>query len=202
MVPDAGCGLRREKVAPGGLEEFQHRLVFKRWRIGEVDHHLRAGHGLLDTLAGDGVDAAIGRGGEDLVTALAQNRDGLRADQAGAANDDDLHGLPSVVDDRCPPRRICPFIRASRQDESLRRTVQYPPFGGKRPDFGSLIASGSDPSGTSDLEFSALRPDCQRARGQRSLLAAPGQKSTGALVPSSPSVRLLRTYPGTGARTP
>jgi hypothetical protein len=29
MVPDAGCGLRREKVAAGGLEEFEHRLVFK-----------------------------------------------------------------------------------------------------------------------------------------------------------------------------
>src|SRR5436190_2765358 len=29
MVPDAGCGLRHEKVAAGGLEEFQHRLVFK-----------------------------------------------------------------------------------------------------------------------------------------------------------------------------
>jgi hypothetical protein len=29
MVSNAGCGLRREKVAPGGLEEFQHRLVFK-----------------------------------------------------------------------------------------------------------------------------------------------------------------------------
>ena len=29
MVPDAGTGLRSEKVAAGGLEEFQHRLVFK-----------------------------------------------------------------------------------------------------------------------------------------------------------------------------
>ena len=29
MVPDAGCGFRREKVAAGGLEEFQHRLVLK-----------------------------------------------------------------------------------------------------------------------------------------------------------------------------
>jgi hypothetical protein len=29
MVPDPGCGLRREKVAPGGLEELQHRLVLK-----------------------------------------------------------------------------------------------------------------------------------------------------------------------------
>jgi hypothetical protein len=29
MVPDARCDLRREKVAAGGLEEFQHRVVFK-----------------------------------------------------------------------------------------------------------------------------------------------------------------------------
>jgi hypothetical protein len=34
--------------------------------------------------------------------ALAQNGDGLRADQAGAADDDDLHGLPSIVDDWRP----------------------------------------------------------------------------------------------------
>src|SRR5215813_8516329 len=100
MVPDGGCGLRREKVAPGGLEEFQHRLVLKRWRIGEVDHHLRAGHGFFETLASDGVDTALGRGGDDLVAALAQNGDGLRADQASAADDDDLHGSHSVIDDR------------------------------------------------------------------------------------------------------
>ena len=29
VVPDAGCGLRRENVAAGCLEEFQHRFVFK-----------------------------------------------------------------------------------------------------------------------------------------------------------------------------
>src|SRR5437763_9451820 len=66
-------------------------LSFKRGRIGEVDHHLCAGQGLLEPLAG--------RCGDDLVAALAQNGDGLRADQAGAADDDDLHGLPSLVDD-------------------------------------------------------------------------------------------------------
>ena len=33
------------------------------------------------------------------MAALAQNGDGLRADQAGAANDDDIHSLPSLVDD-------------------------------------------------------------------------------------------------------
>jgi hypothetical protein len=32
-MPDAGRGLRRENVAAGGLEEFQHRLVLKRERI-------------------------------------------------------------------------------------------------------------------------------------------------------------------------
>src|SRR5215467_9231352 len=96
MVPDPGCGLRRQKVAPGGLKELQHRLVFKRGRVGEVDHHLRAGHGLFDALAGDGVDAAIGRGGDDVMAALAQNGDGLRADQAGAADDHDLHGYPPL----------------------------------------------------------------------------------------------------------
>ena len=50
-------------------------------RIGEVDHHLRARQGLFEPLAGD------------LVAALAQNGDGLRADQASSADDDDLHGL-------------------------------------------------------------------------------------------------------------
>src|SRR5213593_1831278 len=57
----------------------------------------------VPAIAGDGVDAGIGRGGDDLVAALAQNGDGLRADQAGAADDDDLHGLPSLVDDPATP---------------------------------------------------------------------------------------------------
>src|SRR5215475_13441429 len=106
MVPDAGCGLRCEKVAAGGLEEVQHRLVFKRGRIGEVDHHLRTSHGLVEAFASDGVDAGIGRGGDDLVAPPTQNGDGLRADQAGAADDDDLHGLPSLVDESTRKRYL------------------------------------------------------------------------------------------------
>ena len=101
MVPDAGGGLRRVQVAPRGLEEFQHRLVLERGRIGEVDDDLRAGHGLLEALAGDGVDAAVGRGRDDLVASLAQNGDGLRADQAGAADDDDLHEVTSCPGIKC-----------------------------------------------------------------------------------------------------
>jgi hypothetical protein len=36
------------------------------------------------------------------VAAPAQNDDGLPADQAGAADDDDLQGSPSLVDDWRP----------------------------------------------------------------------------------------------------
>src|SRR5215470_12379005 len=34
-----------------------------------IDHDLRTGHGLLETRAGEGVDADLGRGGDDLVAA-------------------------------------------------------------------------------------------------------------------------------------
>jgi hypothetical protein len=57
-TPEAA--LRREKIAAGGLEEFQYRLVLEGRGIGEVDDHLRAGDGLFEALAGDGVDAVIG----------------------------------------------------------------------------------------------------------------------------------------------
>ena len=58
MVAHTRYGLGREKVTAGGLEECRHRLVFKRGRVGEVDHHLRAGYGLFEPLAGDAVEAA------------------------------------------------------------------------------------------------------------------------------------------------
>src|SRR3984885_3108407 len=137
-MPDAGCGLRREKVALGSLEEFQHRLVFKRRRIGEVDHCLRAGQNLSEPFAGYGVDPAVGRGGDDLVAALAQDGDRLRADQAGAADDDDLHELTSVVDDGKPEwfgcaysksrsrlviRLIANFVAHPRGGAEIRRSV-------------------------------------------------------------------------------
>ena len=40
--------------------------------------------------------AAERHGGDDDVATLAQNGDGLRADQAGAADDDDLNGFPPL----------------------------------------------------------------------------------------------------------
>src|SRR5215469_15995181 len=51
---------------------------------------------LFEPRAGDGVEAAFGRAGDDLVTLFAQNGDALRADQAGAPDNDNLHGLPRL----------------------------------------------------------------------------------------------------------
>ena len=92
--PAAASAARRLRPE---VEELQHRPVFEGGRVGEVDHHLRADQGLFEAGAGDGVDAGIGRGGGDLVTALTQNEDSLGANQAGAANDEYLHGLTFLV---------------------------------------------------------------------------------------------------------
>src|SRR5260221_10548948 len=96
--------------------------------MGRLDPRLRAGLALLEALAGDGVDAGIGRGGDDLVAAPAQNGDGLRADQAGAADDDDLHGLPSLVDDwKCSGSQVSALgfgfqLRPSKQESAPSET--------------------------------------------------------------------------------
>ena len=55
--------------------------------------------------------------GDDLVAALAQNGDGLRADQAGAAEDDDLHcEPPSFV--ACKPGFVMVVRQAALQFSS------------------------------------------------------------------------------------
>jgi hypothetical protein len=85
MVPDARGGLRREKVAPGVSKNSSTALSSNEGKLVR-SIHLRAGHGQFEALAGDAADAALGRGGDDLVAVLAQNGDGLPADQAGAAD--------------------------------------------------------------------------------------------------------------------
>src|SRR6267142_3121932 len=49
------------------------------------------------------------------MAALAQNGDGLRADQAGAADHDDLHGLTSLVDDWRPLNGFRMQVRTSQE---------------------------------------------------------------------------------------
>jgi hypothetical protein len=46
VMPHARLGFGRQQVAAGGLEEFQHRLRLPGWRVGKVDHDLRAGQAL------------------------------------------------------------------------------------------------------------------------------------------------------------
>ena len=43
-MPAVDSGQRHRKVGASGLEEFRHRRAPR--RIGEVDHHLRAGNRL------------------------------------------------------------------------------------------------------------------------------------------------------------
>src|SRR6516164_6791313 len=71
-----------------------------------------------------GVDATFGRAGEDLVTLFAQNGDGLRADQAGAPDHDNLHGLPRLSTiQSCNPGEKSPWISAPT--ETPRRSAWF-----------------------------------------------------------------------------
>ena len=65
MVPDASRDLSRNQIAAGGLEEFQHRRVFERRRIGEVDHDLWAGHNRREAFSGPEAFAAQCRDATD-----------------------------------------------------------------------------------------------------------------------------------------
>jgi uncharacterized protein YbjT (DUF2867 family) len=67
---------------------------------------LRACQSLFEPLAGDSVDAASGRACDDLMAALAQDGDSLRPDQARAADDDDLHGLPPSLTKKLTPWNV------------------------------------------------------------------------------------------------
>jgi hypothetical protein len=86
--------------------------------LGEVDHHLCAGHCFFEPFSGDGVDATFRRRRDDLVAAPAQNGNGLRANQASTADHDYLHGLVSFVGRR-------KFIIVSIRRERIRRALSW-----------------------------------------------------------------------------
>jgi hypothetical protein len=55
----------------------------------------------------------LGRASDDLVIPFAQNGDGFRADQAGAPDNDKLHGLPRLSTiQSCNPGEKSPRISA------------------------------------------------------------------------------------------
>jgi len=62
---------------------------------------LRPSHRFGEPLARNGVDAGLRRRGDHVMTGAAQTLDGLRADQAGSADDDDSHGGSSFANSVC-----------------------------------------------------------------------------------------------------
>ncbi|MNI31696.1 hypothetical protein D3C73_855850 [compost metagenome] len=87
MVAHAGPGFGRQQVAPRGLEERQHRRVFKRWRVGHVNHRVHARQRIVQALAGHRIHARGGRSRNGLMATLDKQFDEFGADQAGTAND-------------------------------------------------------------------------------------------------------------------
>jgi hypothetical protein len=82
------CG---EDVAGRGLEELQHRCVAPSRCVRHVDDNPGGLERFGQSLAGQRVDARVGRRRERLVAGLAQLLDELGSDEAGSADHDDLH---------------------------------------------------------------------------------------------------------------
>ena len=96
-------GLLELRPDPEGSAYPRYHLTGKGRRLHTVLERLLEEISFTATdKAGDTitVDAAYVN---ERVAPLAQNGDGLRANQAGTADDDDLHSLSSVVDDWRPP---------------------------------------------------------------------------------------------------
>jgi hypothetical protein len=96
QVPHARCARGSDQVQRGRAEEVERRLVLERKRIAYVHHHLSAGQGWRQALAGEDVHPRARRGGDHLVAVPAQARDDLGSDAAGAADDDEFHADPWV----------------------------------------------------------------------------------------------------------
>ena len=91
VVADAGGRLRGQQVAGRRREEVERRRVLEVGRVRHVDDDRRAVERRGEAFAGDRVDAKSGRGRDRLVALLGELGDDLRADEPGAADDDDLH---------------------------------------------------------------------------------------------------------------
>src|SRR5262245_38937225 len=96
MMTHSGGLFRGHEIAARGLEKCHDRVVREVRGVCDVDDDLRAGNSFGEPFAGDGVDARVGRRRDDLMALLTQVRHYLTADEAGSADDNDLHdGSPS-----------------------------------------------------------------------------------------------------------
>ena len=100
-MPHAGRLFRGGDVAARRLEEAHDGVVREIRGVREVDDDLRAGKSFGKPFSGDGVDAGVGRRRDHLMALLTQVRHDLAADEAGAADNNDLHvcfSMRGVVD--------------------------------------------------------------------------------------------------------
>ncbi|MNR13241.1 hypothetical protein D3C85_1296360 [compost metagenome] len=95
-MANASCSFGCQQVTARCFEELQDSLVFPQWRVRHVDDDLGAIHRLGQPLAGDAVHARLGGGCEHVMAALAEVLHKFRANEAGASDDDDLHGVLSA----------------------------------------------------------------------------------------------------------
>ena len=93
MMLQPSRGFRREKIAARRLKELHHGLVLERRGVRHVHDDLGVRERFRQPLASDGVDARVRGSGHDLMAALTQSVNDVRADKAAAANDDDFHRL-------------------------------------------------------------------------------------------------------------
>ena len=87
----AGDDLCCQQIAAGGLKEFHDGLVFKRWRVGKINHDIRVAQGLFQSFTCNGIDARGRRSSNDLMPGLANFGNYFASDEACASNNDDLH---------------------------------------------------------------------------------------------------------------
>jgi hypothetical protein len=91
VMAHTGDGFRRQHVPGRRLEELHYRRVVPRGSVRDVDDDLRILERLGEPFSRDRVHAGVRRGRERLVARVAELVDELRPDQAGPADDDDLH---------------------------------------------------------------------------------------------------------------
>src|SRR3954470_17489237 len=73
----AGSRFRRKEVATGRREEVHGGPILGRWRVRHVHDDLNAGERRRQALASERVDARIRRGGDNLMSARAQQANEL-----------------------------------------------------------------------------------------------------------------------------
>jgi hypothetical protein len=91
-------GLRGEDVAGRDQEEILHGCVVPGRRVRHVDDDLGPIERFGESLAGQDVDARVGRRRERVMACLPQFLHELGSDEAGSADDDDLHRTASLRD--------------------------------------------------------------------------------------------------------